>query len=174
MAPAMPAIVGPAIARSAGGCSAVAAAAHTTRERQRTGPCARANVPVVALLAEPFDALLASVTITVERESDHRKSHTTTSARKKERTILPHMALNIKDDLADRLARELAAETGETITTAVAVALRERLERLRGAVPSERRREALTRLTDRSSARRVRDHRSADEIVGYGPDGLPS
>lgn len=84
------------------------------------------------------------------------------------------MALNIKDDLADRLARELAAETGETITTAVAVALRERLERLRGAVPSERRREALTRLTDRSSARRVRDHRSADEIVGYGPDGLPS
>jgi antitoxin VapB len=84
------------------------------------------------------------------------------------------MALNIKDGVADRLARELAAETGETITTAVAVALRERLERLRGAVPSERRREALTRLTDRSSARRVRDHRSADEIVGYGPDGLPS
>jgi len=84
------------------------------------------------------------------------------------------VALNIKDDLADRLARELAAETGETITTAVAVALRERLERLRGAVPRERRREALAALTDRSSARPVRDRRGADEIVGYGPDGLPS
>jgi antitoxin VapB len=82
------------------------------------------------------------------------------------------MALNIKDDQADRLARELAAETGETITTAVAVALRERLERLRGAVPRERRREALAKLTDRSSGRRVRDQRSAEEIVGYGPDGL--
>jgi antitoxin VapB len=85
-----------------------------------------------------------------------------------------NMALNIKDDQADRLARELAAETGETITTAVAVALRERLERLRGAVPRERRREALAELTDRSSARRVRDQRSAEEIVGYGPDGLAS
>jgi antitoxin VapB len=78
-----------------------------------------------------------------------------------------NMALNIKDDQADRLARELAAETGETITTAVAVALRERLERLRGA-------EALAELTKRSSARRVRDQRSAEEIVGYGPDGLAS
>ena len=84
------------------------------------------------------------------------------------------MALNIKDDRADRLARELAAETGETITTAVAVALRERLERLRGAVPRERRREALVKLTDRSSARGVRDQRRAEEIVGYGPDGLAS
>ena len=84
------------------------------------------------------------------------------------------MALNIKDDQADRLARELAAETGETITTAVSVALRERLERLRGAVPRERRREALAKLTDRSGARRVRDQRSAEEIVGYGPDGLAS
>ena len=84
------------------------------------------------------------------------------------------MALNIKDALADRLARELAAETGETITTAVAVAVRERLERLRGAVPRERRREALAKLTDRSSARRVRDQRRAEDIVGYGPDGLAS
>lgn len=84
------------------------------------------------------------------------------------------MALNIKDDRVDRLARELASETGETITTAVAVAVRERLERLRGAVPRDRRRDALTALTDRSSARRVRDQRSAEEIVGYGPDGLAS
>jgi antitoxin VapB len=84
------------------------------------------------------------------------------------------MALNIKDDAADRLVRELAAETGESITTAVTVAVRERLERLRGAVPRERRRQALTHIAERSAGRRVRDHRSAEEILGYGPDGLPS
>jgi len=84
------------------------------------------------------------------------------------------MALNIKDDAADHLVRELAAETGESITTAVAVAARERLERLRGAVPRERRRQELTEIARRSAARRVRDGRSPDEILGYGPDGLPS
>lgn len=84
------------------------------------------------------------------------------------------MALNIKDDAADQLVRELAAETGESITTAVTVAARERLERLRGAVPRERREQALTEITGRSATRRLRDHRTAEEILGYGPDGLPS
>lgn len=83
------------------------------------------------------------------------------------------MALNIKDEGTDRLARELAAETGESITTAVAVAVRERLERLRGAVPLERRRQEMERIAERSAARPVHDPRSADEILGYGPDGLP-
>ena len=84
------------------------------------------------------------------------------------------MALNIKDPGTDRLVRELAAETGESITTAVGVAVRERLERLRGAVPRERRREELLRIARRSAARPLRDPRSADEILGYGSDGLPS
>ncbi len=46
------------------------------------------------------------------------------------------MGLNIKNDETCRLARELAELTGETMTGAVTVALRERLERerqLRGA-----------------------------------------
>ena len=84
------------------------------------------------------------------------------------------MALNIKGEQADRLVRELAAETGESITTAVTVAVRERLERLRGAVPLEQRRRELTRIADRSAAHRVRDNRSAEEILGYRSDGLPS
>ena len=37
------------------------------------------------------------------------------------------IALNIKDDGADRLVRALAAETGESLTAAVTVAVRERL-----------------------------------------------
>lgn len=41
------------------------------------------------------------------------------------------MAMNIKNDEAQRLARELADLTGETVTSAVTVAVRERLERVR-------------------------------------------
>ena len=84
------------------------------------------------------------------------------------------MALNIKDDRTDRLVRELAAETGENLTTAVTVAVRERLERLRGSVPHARRRDELTAIVSRSARREVRDPRSPEEILGYGPDGLPT
>lgn len=84
------------------------------------------------------------------------------------------MALNIKDAETDRLVRELASVTGESITGAVTVAVRERLERLQGAVPRERRREALLELGRRSAARPVLDGRRSDELVGYGPDGLAS
>src|ERR1700680_2847822 len=48
------------------------------------------------------------------------------------------MALSIKSDDADRLARELAAETGETLTEAVETALRERLWRARAGEPCRR------------------------------------
>lgn len=44
------------------------------------------------------------------------------------------MAINIKTDETERLARELATLTGETVTAAVAVAVRERLDRVRNAV----------------------------------------
>lgn len=41
------------------------------------------------------------------------------------------MGLNIKNEEAHRLAQELAALTGETMTAAVTEAVRERLERVR-------------------------------------------
>ncbi|HET6547673.1 MAG TPA: type II toxin-antitoxin system VapB family antitoxin [Solirubrobacter sp.] len=84
------------------------------------------------------------------------------------------MALNIKDENADRLVRELAAETGESLTAAITIAARERLERVRGAVPRDRRRQALQEIAEGSAARPVRDRRPVDEILGYGPEGLPS
>ena len=49
------------------------------------------------------------------------------------------MALSIKTDEADKLARDLASLTGETMTQAVTVALRERLERVRAARPDRSR-----------------------------------
>jgi len=88
---------------------------------------------------------------------------------------LPHlMALNIKDPTTDRLVRELAAATGESITTAVTVAVRERLERIGRMAPAEVRERELTRIALEAAALPVLDDRTPDEIIGYDEDGLPS
>lgn len=84
------------------------------------------------------------------------------------------MALNIKDPVADRLARELADVTGESITTAVTVAVRERLERVRGPESVEARVRAMQRISDRAAARTVLDPRTPEEILGYDERGLPT
>lgn len=82
------------------------------------------------------------------------------------------MALSIKSHEADRLARELAAATGESLTEAVVVALRERLERARpGGHASMSAR--LLRLQAAVATLPVADHRSPDEILGYDRHGLP-
>lgn len=82
------------------------------------------------------------------------------------------MALSIKNDEADRLARELAGATGETLTVAVVTALRERLQRERGRrAPGVA--ERLRRLADDVSSLPVLDERSAEQIVGYDGRGVP-
>lgn len=83
------------------------------------------------------------------------------------------MALNIKDPHTDRLARELAQLTGESITVAVGTALKERLERLSGRVPSAKRAKEMTRIAEESAALPVLDSRTDDDILGYDQDGLP-
>ena len=82
------------------------------------------------------------------------------------------MALSIKSDEADQLARELAAETGETLTEAVVIALRERLDRehARHGVSMRKR---LKRLAADVAALQVADDRTAEEIIGYDDAGLP-
>ena len=82
------------------------------------------------------------------------------------------MALSIKSDEADRLARELAAETGETLTEAVEIALKERLQRehARHAVGMSTR---LRRLAADVAALPVADNRTPAEIIGYDDTGLP-
>lgn len=84
------------------------------------------------------------------------------------------MPLSIKDPEADRLARNLARQTGETITQAVITALRERLQRER------RKDEAIENLVEdvmdigrHCAALPLLDARSADEIIGYDEHGLP-
>ncbi|WP_395015564.1 type II toxin-antitoxin system VapB family antitoxin [Dongia sp.] len=84
------------------------------------------------------------------------------------------MALSIKDAKADRLARELAAETGESLTDAVIGALEVRLRLVRGDNRTRDQRLAdVMKIIEDFRANRVGDHRSADEIIGYDERGLP-
>lgn len=83
------------------------------------------------------------------------------------------MALSVKDPEADRLAREVAARTGETLTTVVVVALRERLARLRGRTRRQRLRDDLRDIARRCAQLPTLDDRSAEEILAYDQRGLP-
>jgi antitoxin VapB len=83
------------------------------------------------------------------------------------------MALNIKDPATDRLVRELAEVTGESITVAVSRAARERLERVRGGLTPEQKRAAIRRIQARVAARAVDRRLSEDEILGYDENGIP-
>lgn len=80
------------------------------------------------------------------------------------------MALNIKSARADRLARELSALTGESITEAVEASLEARLE----IEKRRRRRPVLTDIVERFARLPVLDPRPADEILGYDEHGLPA
>lgn len=82
------------------------------------------------------------------------------------------MPLSIKDPEADRLAREVAKATGETLTAAIVQSLRERLQRLQRARGLKLSDELLA-IGRRCSALPVQDRRSPDEIVGYDRHGLP-
>lgn len=84
------------------------------------------------------------------------------------------MALNIKDPEADRLARALAAATGESITVAARAAFAERLARVqaRDAAPDVL--AELESIIARARQREALDDRSADEILGYDDAGLPT
>ncbi len=82
------------------------------------------------------------------------------------------MALSIKSDEADQLARELAAETGETLTEAIVIALRERLDR-EHARHAASMRARLARLAADVADLPVTDSRAPEDIIGYDDAGLP-
>ncbi len=84
------------------------------------------------------------------------------------------MPLSIKDPETDRLARELSEATGESITTAVANAVRERLERVRGVPRGDDLLADLTAIAERCAALPELDARSAEELLGYDEAGLPT
>jgi antitoxin VapB len=79
----------------------------------------------------------------------------------------------LKDKETDRLAREVAALTGETLTEAVRQALAERLEReqLRRGKPA-RLSDRLLEIGTHCAALPDFDTRSPDEIAGYDETGM--
>jgi antitoxin VapB len=86
------------------------------------------------------------------------------------------MALSIKSAEADRLARKLAATTGESITVAVTVAMRERLarEEHKKRVAAGTMAADLMEIARHFASLPVYDSRTSDEILGYDENGLPS
>lgn len=86
------------------------------------------------------------------------------------------MALNIKNAQAEELARQLAATTGESVTRAVAIAVRERLERVRGqdiALAADRA-ARIQEIAGDAADRWVEPYRSADHgDLLYDESGLP-
>lgn len=83
------------------------------------------------------------------------------------------MALSIKNAETERLARQIARETGESLTEAIQRALKERLERLpqrrRGRIMTEKLEDILRRV----DALPTLDTRPEDEILGYDSQGIP-
>ncbi len=84
------------------------------------------------------------------------------------------MALSIKDPETERLARSLAEQTGETITVATRRALEERMLRLGSPARKMALLEDLAASRRRWGGMQVLDARSADAILCYDDNGLPS
>jgi len=83
------------------------------------------------------------------------------------------MALSIKNIEVERLARELAEKTGESLTGAIQTALQERVERLKRQRKSLILLGQLREILHRVDQLRVLDSRSPDQIIGYDENGLP-
>lgn len=84
------------------------------------------------------------------------------------------MALNIRNRRAEELASTVAQITGETKTQAVTLALQERLDRLQTKNKKRSMVEIACEIARQCDTLPELDHRSADEILGYDEDGLPT
>ncbi len=84
------------------------------------------------------------------------------------------MPLNIKDLATERSVRALAEETGEGITVTIRKAVEDRLERVRRDKRSNRMKSDIIAIAQHCSSLPDLDKRSADEILGYDENGLPS
>ena len=83
------------------------------------------------------------------------------------------MALSIKDPETERLARNLAQLTGESITAATKRAIEERLRRVGGRSRRAALLEEMAEIRRRWSEMPVLDDRKPEEILGYDEHGLP-
>jgi antitoxin VapB len=83
------------------------------------------------------------------------------------------MPLSIKNDATERLARQVARETGESLTEAIQKALEERWERLKAKRRNRLLSGQLEDVLRRVDAMPTLDSRPDDEILGYDEHGAP-
>lgn len=81
------------------------------------------------------------------------------------------MPLSIRNSEVEALARDLAQSQGTSLTAEILLSLQERRARLTGAQVARKAR--LLAVIDRVSRLPVLDQRGADEILGYGAEGVP-
>ncbi len=85
------------------------------------------------------------------------------------------MALKVKRPEVDRLAEELAYTTGETVSEAIVIALRERLDReKKRQKQTEQLVQKLLRIGQECASLPLLDKRLAEEIIDYDVNGVPS
>ena len=82
------------------------------------------------------------------------------------------MALSIKNAQAERLAKELARESGKTVTSSVIDALEQALLRVRGRRTAPSVRDAILEVSERCAALPDLDTRTPEEILGYDQRGV--
>lgn len=82
------------------------------------------------------------------------------------------MSFNIKNKETHKLAQSLAKETGETMTQAVTIAIKERLERLRDRKKKKRLADELMAI-GRSFAKRMKGRPIDHDTFLYDERGLP-
>ncbi len=83
------------------------------------------------------------------------------------------MAILIEDPETEAAVRKLAAATGRTLAEAVKASVEKELATLPGP-RKEIDRAKVDELLARIHAMPIVDHRTADEIVGYDENGLPT
>ena len=83
------------------------------------------------------------------------------------------MALSIRNEKAEQLAREVAAISGENLTQTIVHALEERLERLRGRRTAVDLLGEIMTISRRCRSLPDKDQRSPEDIVGYNRSGVP-
>ena len=82
------------------------------------------------------------------------------------------MALSIRNPDAEKLARTVARETGESLTQAITRSLEERLQRIRGRRTADDTVWEIMQISRRCNSLADQDRRGADEILGYDEHGV--
>jgi antitoxin VapB len=83
------------------------------------------------------------------------------------------MPLSIKSQKTERLAREIASKTGDSITGSIEKALEEKLDQVNRDRSRRNLMSQLDEILQRMDRLPVLDSRTPEEIIGYDEHGLP-